>query len=126
MSSIRVRNACAARIAAVALSVAAGALLAGCVYYPPYATPVTSGPSTFDRAWQAAVGALSDQGLTIATQDRAAGIVSGSRGAVTVTATLRAQADGTTRVEFNTSDERGQEPGLTQRVINSYNARMGR
>jgi hypothetical protein len=125
MSSLRLA-AGAARLAGAVWVVGAAALLGGCVVYPTYATPVAYGPSTFDRAWQAAIGALNDQGLAIATQDRAAGIVSGTRGEVAVTATLRTQADGTTRVEFNTRDDRGREPGLTQRVLNSYNARMGR
>jgi len=103
----------------------AAALLGGCVYYPaaPYPAPVSL-PSTFDRAYDAALGALSDQGLRIATQDRARGSIVGTRGAATVTASVRPQADGTTRVEFNTSGDA--DAGLSQRVLASYNARMGR
>ena len=105
------------------------ALLAGCVYYPPgppYTAPVSYGPSTFDRAYDAALGALSDQGLRITAQDRASGNVVGTRGALTVTATVRPQPDGTTRVEFKTSGEQPQDADISQRVLASYNARMGR
>ena len=105
------------------------ALLAGCVYYPatgtyaPYGAP---GPSTFDRSYDAALGAMTDQGLGITVQDRSSGTVSGVRGAQTVTASVRPQADGTTRVEFNTRGDSSQDPGLAQRVLNAYNSRMGR
>ena len=114
-----------ARRRAAALCLAA-ALLGGCVYYPaaPYPAPVSQGPSTFDRAYDAALGALSDQGLRITSQDRASGSIVGTRGAATVSASVRPQADGTTRVEFKTSGDA--DAALSQRVLASYNARMGR
>jgi hypothetical protein len=101
-------------------------LLAGCVAYPaaPYSAPVVYGPSTFDRAFDAALGALSDQGMRITSQDRAAGQIVGTRGNASMTALVRPQADGTTRVEFKTGGE--PDPGLSQRVLAAYNARMGR
>lgn len=113
------------RSRAAALCLAA-ALLGGCVYYPavPYPAPASALPSTFDRAYDAALGALSDQGLSITRQDRASGSIVGTRGAATVSASVRPQADGTTRVEFNTSGDA--DAGLSQRVLASYNARMGR
>ena len=117
---------CAARVATAAMALGLAALVAGCVYYPPYGTPVPSGPSTFDRAWDAALGALSDQGVVITAQDRGTGMASCRRGDVTVTATVRPQADGTTRVELNSRSNSGQDGGLTERVVSSYNARMGR
>lgn len=102
------------------------ALLGGCVYYPaaPYPAPAVYGPSTFDRAYDAALGALSDQGLRITSQDRASGQIVGTRGGTAVTASVRPQPDGTTRVEFKTSGE--PDAGLSQRVLAAYNARMGR
>jgi hypothetical protein len=102
--------------------------LAGCVVYPaaPYPVPVGYAPSTFDRAYDAALGALSDQGLSITRQDRASGTVVGTRGTLAVTATVRPQPDGTTRVEFNTSGEQAADAGISQRVLSAYNARMGR
>jgi hypothetical protein len=102
------------------------AMLGGCVAYPvaPYPAPVSYGPSTFDRAYDAALGALVDQGLQIASQDRGSGQIVGVRGNASVTASVRPQADGTTRVEFKTSGEA--DAGLSQRVVAAYNARMGR
>ncbi len=100
--------------------------LGGCVYYPaaPYPAPAPYGPSTFDRAYDAALGAITDQGLRISAQDRATGHIVGTSGGVSVTASVRPQADGTTRVEFKTSGPA--DAGLSQRVLAAYNARMGR
>jgi len=97
--------------------------IAACVAYEP--VPVPQGPSTYDRSWAAAIGALQDQGVAINEQDRASGVVRGTRGQVTVTALVRTQADGRVRVEFNTSGG-GTDPGLVERVSQSYNRRMGR
>ncbi len=101
-------------------------MLAGCVAYPvaPYPAPAAYGPSTFDRAYDAALGALGDQGMRITSQDRATGQIVGVRGNASVTASVRPQPDGTTRVEFKTGGE--PDPGLSQRVLAAYNARMGR
>ena len=41
-----------------------------------------------------------------------------------MTASVRPQPDGTTRVEFKTSGDA--DSGLAQRVVAAYNARMGR
>lgn len=99
--------------------------LGGCVV-APYGTPVPMGPSTYDRSFDAALGALQGQGLSISSQDRGAGVVVGSRGALTVSASVRPQPDGTTRVEFNQSGNQAQDPNLLQRVVADYNRRMGR
>ncbi len=112
------------RLAALPLLLAL-ASLGGCAYYP-YPPPPVYGASTFDRAYDAALGALTDQGLRIVTQDRASGNIVGTRGTLAVTASVRPQADGTTRVEFNTKGEQPQDAGISQRVLASYNARMGR
>ena len=102
--------------------VGAALALAACVAYAP--VPVPQGPSTYDRAWAAAIGALQDQGVAINDQDRVGGVVRGTRGPVTVTAVVRTQADGRVRVEFNTTG--GADPALVERVSESYNRRMGR
>lgn len=116
---------------AAALAAALGtALLTGCVVYPdgtvvyPAGTVMPAGANTFDRSYDAALGAITDQGLRITAQDRASGNIVGSSGPVSVTATVRPQADGTTRVEFKTSGDAS--GGLSQRVVAAYNARMGR
>ena len=102
--------------------------LAGCVVYDPYypygAPP--PGPSKFDRAWNAAVGALQDQGVQIANQDRGAGVISGRRGGINVNTRLMTQADGSVRVEFNAGGAMSEDPSLPDRISRSYDARMGR
>lgn len=109
-------------LTALAIVVAALTLTA-CVVYEP--VPVSQGPSTYDRSWAAVIGALQDQGVAINEQDRASGVVRGTRGQVTVTALVRTQADGRVRVEFNTSGGAA-DPQLVERVSASYNRRMGR
>lgn len=117
------RRAAAALLKTLAVGAAALAL-AACVVYEP--VPVAQAPSTFDRSFAAAVGAMQDQGVTITEQDRAGGVVRGSRGLLAVTATVRSQADGRTRVEFNTTGSALSDPDLVERISASYNRRMGR
>lgn len=104
-----------------AAMVVAPLALVACVVYEP--VPVQT-VSTYDRAWAAAIGAMQDQGVAIHDQDRAAGVVRGSRGPTGITAAVRTQADGRVRVEFNTSGS--SDTGLVERVSDSYNRRMGR
>ena len=102
------------------------AALPGCTYYvaPGTPVPVFPNPSTFDRSFSAASGAMRDQGLEISVEDRASGTVIGRQGEGTVTATLRQQADGSVRVQFNSRNTR--DPGLIDRVSLSYDQRMVR
>jgi hypothetical protein len=109
-------------------ALAAAALLASCtVYqvapgvYEPY-PPATS----FDRSWNAVVGAFADNGVQVVSEDRGAGVVRGRRGGIEVTGAVRTQADGSVRVEFNTAGATGQDPQLINRVSRSYDVRMGR
>jgi hypothetical protein len=96
--------------------------LAACVAYEP--VPYKA-PSTYDRAWAAATGAMQDQGVTINDQDRAAGVLRGTRGSTGVTAVVRTRPDGRVQVEFNTTGT-SSDPGLVERIGESYNRRMGR
>ena len=103
-------------------------VLGGCYYAPP-PTPVATGPTLqqrFDESWSAAVGAMSDQGLTIVEQDRGAGVVRGSREGITITATVRTRADERIQVEFSQSGATSNDPDLMSRVSQSYHRRMGR
>jgi hypothetical protein len=103
------------------------ALLAGCtVYQVGPATYAPAPPTTFDRSWSAAAGALEDQGVQITSEDRASGVIRGRRGGIDVTANVRSQADGSVRVEFNTGGATGQDPQLINRISRSYDTRMGR
>jgi hypothetical protein len=103
------------------------ALIVGCYYYPPppgyYVTTPVGG---FDRSWSAAVGAFRDQGIRITEENRGTGYLRGTLNGIEVTADVLTQADGRVRVEFNTAGEKGRDPGLIDRVLGSYNRRMGR
>jgi len=113
------------RIAAVLCAVAA---LSGCYVYDPYypyGYAVATGPQAYDRSWNAALGALRDEGVQITREDRGSGTIEGSRGPVGVRARVSTQNDGRIRVEFNTSGT-SQDPGLPDRISRAYDARMGR
>lgn len=117
----------AAEIRSGLLSVATLIVLAlsGCTYYvPPPGTVVPGAPASFDRSFSAASGAMRDQGLSINVEDRSSGTIVGKIESGTVTATVRQQADGSVRVQFDANGVR--DPGLIDRVSRSYDARMGR
>jgi hypothetical protein len=90
--------------------------LAGCVAYE--AVPV----DPMDRPWQSAVGAVDDAGLQLVTADRATGTVRGTRGGAEGTILVRMRSDGRVGVEISSKGD----PGLTQRLTDAYNRRMGR
>ena len=86
--------------------------LGACVVYEP--VPVSSQPTLqqhFDRSWAAAAGAMSDQGLTITSQDRGSGLIQGERGGTTITAALQTLADGRIQVTFNSKGADSKPPG---------------
>ncbi|MBB3179878.1 hypothetical protein [Variovorax sp. Sphag1AA] len=103
-------------ICALSLSVS------GC-YYPPVAYPAST-PASFDRSFSAASNAMREQGLTIRSEDRANGTIVGTQGNGTVTASVRQQADGSVRVQFDANGPR--DPNLIDRVSRSYDRYMGR
>jgi hypothetical protein len=108
---------CACLVAATAV--------AGCTYYQ--AVPTTpSGPSTFDRAWSAALGAADDVGVSVSTADRTSGTIYGTTGADQVTIRVFTQADGRVRVEFNAKGASGSDAVLAERLSSAYSRRMGR
>lgn len=119
----------ALRILAGICALGAGLGLTACYPYPypVEAVPTTySGaqPSRYDRAFAAAAGAMRDQGVSISTEDFSSGTVAGTRNNRQVTASVRRQADGTVRVQFDGRDPA--DPGLLERISRSYDARMGR
>ncbi len=89
----------------------------------PYYAPA---PSTFDRAWSAAINAAQDEGVRITSEDRASGRISGIRGEQEITIYVRTQADGNVRLEFSVRGPRGVDPGLATRISRAYDRRMGR
>ncbi len=101
--------------------------LGGCTTYQVVpGTYATTPPTSFDRSWSAVVGAFGDQGVTVTRQDRDAGVVQGNRDGIDVSANVRTQADGSVRVEFNTSGATAKDPGLIDRISQAYDRRMGR
>jgi hypothetical protein len=114
-----------ASVLIVASALLAAAALPGCTYYVPAPGTVTPAvPASFDRSFAAASGAMRDEGLTIAAEDRATGTVVGKLEGGTVTANVRQQADGSVRVQFDANGLR--DPALIDRVSRSYDRRMGR
>lgn len=102
-------------------------LLSACTYYvqPSGAVvPMAPSPSTYDRAFTAAAGAMRDQGLDINIEDRANGRIMGTRSGMTITANVRQQSDGSVRLQFDSYAARDRE--LIERISQSYDARMGR
>ena len=99
------------------------AALAACATYEPAPPPP---PSPFDRAWSAALAAAQDEGVRITSEDRANGVIRGSRGDQEVMINIRTQADGSVRVEMSARGPKGSDPGLAGRVSRAYDRRMGR
>ena len=98
--------------------------LGACVVYEavPVAQPTLQ--QRYERSWQAATGAMLDQGVAIVAQDRAGGIIRGERGGTTITAVVEARSDDRIQVTFNAKG--ADDGGLVQRVSDSYDRRMGR
>lgn len=104
------------------------ASLGGCYVYDPYyhAPQTVMRPASFERSWDAAQGAMIDQGVKIHVADRANGVIEGRRGGIEVKARVLTQADGGVRVEFNTGGNLDEDRGLSDRISRAYDARMGR
>ena len=114
-----------ARAAARAFALALLAIAPAACYVTPYPYGYTV-PANYDRSYDAVMGALADNGMSIILDDRGAGRAVGRRGGIDLTGSVLRQGDGSVRVEFTTSGATAQDPGLIDRVTRSYNARMGR
>ena len=103
-------------------------ILAGCYVYPyPAPGPVYYyGASTYDRSWNAALAAMQDVGVSIVSSDRNGGVITGVKDGVDTSITISTQADGQVRVMFNSRGPSGQDPGLSNRIYQAYERRMGR
>jgi len=108
--------------------VAASALVAACVYapYPAYTPTTVSTPPSFDRSWDAALGAADDAGVQVTGADRSTGRITGTKAGAAVTIDLLRQADGTLKVSFSAPDSKESNPTLGDRWLSAYNRRMGR
>ena len=104
------------------------ALLAGCVIAPysePYPMSVSRPPS-FDRSWDAALGAASEVGVQVTSADRGNGRITGSKAGAAVTIDLRRQADNSLQVSFDAPTSKETNPTLSDRWLAAYHRRMGR
>ena len=99
--------------------------LAACVAYQLAGVPSTV-PASFDRSWNAALGAAQDVGIVVSTADRNAGRIYGRRNASDVTIGLETQADGSLRLQFDAKGLSPQDRGLDGQFTQAYNRRMGR
>src|SRR6478735_3379156 len=118
-------------------TVGAAALLTGCYVAPYYPSPAhavtnTTGtrevktPPSFDKSWDAALGAANDAGVQVTNADRNNGRITGNKGGAAVTIELRPQPDNSLQVMFNAPDSTETNPTLNQRWVAAYNRRMGR
>jgi hypothetical protein len=112
---------------AIGLTALAACAIAGCTYYEVAPGVYQSSPPTkFDRAWSAAIGAFEDQGVRITSEDRDAGYLRGTRDGIDVTASIRTQADGSVRVQFDVRGDTNHDPTLIHRIDRAYDRLMGR
>ncbi|RZI44678.1 hypothetical protein EGT07_04510 [Herbaspirillum sp. HC18] len=102
----------------IALAVAT-CLAAACETYVP-----TS--STYDRAWNAALGAVQDAGVTITQAEPANGLIRGTKNGTDVTVSVTRQADGSVRVQFDSKGDNRNDPQMPERFSQAYERRMGR
>ena len=109
------------------LAIAALLSTSGCVVYEPVPVgPQATLQQRFDRSWAAAANAMADQGLTITSQNRGAGVISGERAGTVIVATVESLPDGRIQVKFDSRGPGSADRGLVQRVSDSYDRRMGR
>jgi hypothetical protein len=101
------------------------AFAAGCTYYQT-APAAPGGPSAFDRAWNAALGAAEDVGVAVQSADRTSGLIRASKDGSDVTMRVFTQADGRVRVEIDVKGPSGTDSVLAQQLSAAYNRNMGR
>lgn len=109
-------------VAALATMFALAVSLPGCVVYDPY----YYAGSSFDRAWNAALGAVQDAGVQVSSAEPTTGLIRGSKSGIDVTVTVARQADASTRVQFDSKGPTQNDPGLADRFSRAYDRRMGR
>lgn len=108
------------RVGAVALALLLAGLT-GCSTPPPGV--VDDSMLSFNRTFNAALGAIADQRMIIGVQDRRGGVIVGTLDGDTITSRLTLQHDGAIRVRF--AQDGSNDPELLKRVVASYNARTG-
>ena len=106
------------------ISLVTSLALASCVVYEP--VPAYSGPSNFDRAWNAALGGAQDAGVQVTSAEPSTGLIRGTKDGMDVAIVVARQADGSVRVQFDSKGAGQRDPGLADRFSRAYDRRMGR
>lgn len=113
-------------MARFALTVAAAPIIVtGCVVYEPVPAYAPAA-SSFDRSWNAALGAAQDVGIRILSEDRARGVITGANDSREVAIMVMTQADGRVRVEISARGPQGGDAKLASDISRAYDRRMGR
>ena len=94
-------------------------------YYPPVAATAPTPAQTYDRAWNAALGALEDTGVRVASANSATGVIRGTKDQTDLYVTVSRHADGTIQVEVEAKRPQGRDAGLASRISAAYQRRMG-
>jgi hypothetical protein len=87
---------------------------------------VADSQASFDRTYDMALGAMSDQRMIFSAQDRRQGRIVGSIDGITLSAAIQPIADGTTRVSFEAGGKTEADVAMLKRVADAYNARMSK
>lgn len=96
---------------------------ASCAYRQPTAV-YPSGPSKFDRSWDAARAAAGDLGVTVTDVDRSRGTIHGYKGSSDVAISVGQQADGSVRVAFNVRAPNGPDTVLADQLSHAFDRHM--
>ena len=112
------------RIALASIALAALTAFGGCANSQP--GRVSDSMVGYNRTFDTALGAMTDQRLTISEQDLRKGRIVGSAGGSTLVATLEPMLDGTVRVNFQAKGDTAADEALLARVAGSYDARMAK
>jgi hypothetical protein len=100
-------------------------VLAGCVVYEPVPAYYPA-PSTFDRAFNAALGATQDAGVIVTSSDPTTGVIRGTKDGIDVSVSVVREPGGGSRVQLDTRGPSERDPGLHGRFTQAYERRMGR
>jgi hypothetical protein len=110
---------------AIMVTAAAAIFVSGCYAPAPVYVPVNQ-PASFDRSWNASIGAAQDVGIRIISEDRARGVITGANDSRDVTINVMTQADGSVRVEISARGPQGGDSRLASDISRAYDRRMGR
>ncbi len=107
-----------------AIALIALAALGGCA--SPQPGRVDDSMVGYNRTFDTALAAMTDQRLTISENDRRQGRIVGNAAGSTLVTTLQPMLDGTVRVNFQAKGQAPADEALLTRVAGSYNARMAK